>query len=265
VATAENRTLTPSVNQISYGEQYGILTPEVGLDCDRPSDPHFSPGWLFAPRSSGSTRELTSLPRSRRGPRPGRSLPGGWRKSPVGHQNAVCQKSQAAAHGISRPGDAFDYVRSTDVYARSRGDRLRPGLVRAAPQTCSGGRCSSPAARCLETETAPSQIAPPRSAVLDCAPPALVWLGRGANHCETGNRRLLASCRIPVVLAVAVEVLSTRTTEGQRGDSPVDSPHEGGQFNLGCSSYSWGIAPSRVRNFRADRLALSSGAKTSLS
>ena len=31
---------------------------------------------------------------------------------PVGHQNAVCQKSQAAAHGISRPGDAFDYVRS---------------------------------------------------------------------------------------------------------------------------------------------------------
>src|SRR5262249_33670372 len=38
--TAENRTLTPIVNPISYGERHGILTPKVGLDCVRTSDPH---------------------------------------------------------------------------------------------------------------------------------------------------------------------------------------------------------------------------------
>ena len=30
----------------------------------------------------------------------------------VGHQNAVCEKSQSVAHGISRPGDGFNYIRS---------------------------------------------------------------------------------------------------------------------------------------------------------
>src|SRR5882724_8695849 len=85
----------------------------------------------------------------------------------AGHQNAVCEKSQAVAHRISLPGDAVQpYNIGLMVNARSRGNGLRPGLVRAAPQTCSGGRFSSPAARCLEAETASSQIAPPRSAVL---------------------------------------------------------------------------------------------------
>jgi hypothetical protein len=65
------------------------------------------------------------------------------------------------------------------------------------------------------------------------APPTVAWLGRGPDHYETGNGRVLASGRIPVVLAVAVEVPATGTTQGQRRDSPLDSPHEDGQSKLG--------------------------------
>jgi len=106
-------------------------------------------------------------------------------------------------------------LRSTDGYACSRGGRLPPLLLRAAPQTRSGGPCSSSATRRVQAEADPSQIAPPRSAVLDCAPSTVVRLDRGPDHRETGDGSFLASRRISAVLAIAVEVPPTGTTEGQ--------------------------------------------------
>src|SRR6266852_3755247 len=70
----------------------------------------------------------------------------------------------------------------------------------------------------------------------------VVWLGRGPDHCETRNRRVLASGRIPVVLAVAVEVLPIGTTEGEPRDSPVDL-HSGGSG----ASFSRGRPPRLAR------------------
>jgi hypothetical protein len=50
--------------------------------------------------ATGLTRELTSLPRSRRGPRPGRSLQGGWRERPTPRAGAPPFMRALAANGI---------------------------------------------------------------------------------------------------------------------------------------------------------------------
>ena len=84
----------------------------------------------------------------------------------------------------------------------------------ATSQTRLGSRRSSPANRRLEAEAAPAPTGSPRSAVLDCAPPAVGGLVRSPDHRQAGDRGFLASCRIPAVVAVAVSATPTGATKG---------------------------------------------------
>ena len=79
-----------------------------------------------------------------------------------------------------------------------------------------------------------SQTAPPGSIVLDCAALSVAWLDRVTDSGESGNGSILASRRLPAVLAMKVAAPPPRTTEDQRRDSPVDSSHEDGQPKLGA-------------------------------
>ncbi|PYU77946.1 MAG: hypothetical protein DMG50_29220, partial [Acidobacteria bacterium] len=104
----------------------------------------------------------------------------------------------------------------------------------ATSQTRPGSRRSSPATRRLQAEAAPAQIGSPRSAVLDCPPPAVGELVGSPDHRQAGDRGFLASCRIPAVLAVAVSATSTGSTTGECADPPVNSTHEGGNPTWGA-------------------------------
>src|SRR6516165_3727971 len=106
-----------------------------------------------------------------------------------------------------------------------------------------------------------AQTGSPRSAVLDCPPPAVGRLVRSPDHRQAGDRGFLASCRIPGVLAVAVSATSTGATTGECADPPVNSTHEGGESHMGCASHSRRTAPAWVRRFRAHGFALSSQPK----
>jgi len=83
----------------------------------------------------------------------------------------------------------------------------------ATSQTRLGSRRSSPANRRLEAEAAPAPTGSPRSAVLDCAPPAVGGLVRSPDPRQAGDRGFLASCRIPAVVAVAVSATPTGATK----------------------------------------------------
>src|SRR5947208_6707441 len=120
-------------------------------------------------------------------------------------------------------------------------------LFSATSQTRPGSRRSSPATRRLQAEAAPAQTGSPRSAVLDCPPPAVGGLVRSPDHRQARDRGFLASCRIPAVLAVAVSATSTGATTGECADPPVNSTHEGGESHMGCDSHSRRTAPARVR------------------
>ncbi|SRR6266699_2364420 len=113
----------------------------------------------------------------------------------------------------------------------------------------------------LQAAAAPAQTGSPRSAVLDCPPPAVGGLVRSPDHRQAGDRGFLASCRIPAVLAVAVSATSTGATTGECADPPVNSTHEGGESHMGCASHSRRTAPARDRDFRAHGFALSSQPK----
>ena len=79
-----------------------------------------------------------------------------------------------------------------------------------------------------------------------------LWEGWSSpHHRQAGDRGLLASCRIPAVLAVAVSATSTGATTGECADPPVHSTHEGGESHMGCASHSRRTAPAWVRDFRA--------------
>src|SRR6516162_132550 len=152
-------------------------------------------------------------------------------------------------------------LRSDNGYLCLCGDGLPAVPFSATSKTCPGSRRSSPATRRLQAEAASAQTGSPRSAVLDCPPPAVGRLVRNPDHRQAGDRGFLASCRIPAVLAVAVSATSTGATTGEFADPPVNSTHEGGESHMGCASHSRRTAPARVRDFRAHGFALSSQPK----
>src|SRR5947207_15995253 len=96
-------------------------------------------------------------------------------------------------------------LRSNHGYPCLCGGGLPAVAFSATSQTRPGSRRSSPATRRLQAEAAPAQIGSTRSAVLDCPPPAVGGLVRSPDHRQAGDRGFLASCRIPAVLAVAVQ------------------------------------------------------------
>ena len=162
---------------------------------------------------------------------------------------------------------AFDrkprLLTSIDGYARFRDVRVRPRPFRVPAQTRAGSGCTSATACCVQAETKPSQTAPPRSTVLDCAALSVAWLDRVTDTGEAGNGSILASRRLPAVVAMAVAVPPPRTTEDQRRDPPVDSSHEDGQPKLGSTSHSWRTTPAGVHDFRADRITISASPEAS--
>ena len=86
---------------------------------------------------------------------------------------------------------AFDrkprLLTSIDGYARFRDVRVRPRAFRVPAQTRAGNGCTSATACCVQAETKPSQTAPPRPTVLDCAALSVAWLDRVTDTGEAGN------------------------------------------------------------------------------
>ncbi len=82
----------------------------------------------------------------------------------------LAKRNQAFACRMALSGDSVQLI-SIDGYARFRAGCIHPLLFRVSPQTRSGSGRTSAATRRVQAEADPSQTAPPRSAVLDCAPP----------------------------------------------------------------------------------------------
>src|SRR5205814_6026303 len=96
---------------------------------------------------------------------------------PVGHQNVITDQNQAVGAVpfylllTGRPSTKIEPWLPLPVHL--------PALpFSATSQTRPGSRRSSPATRRLQAEAAPAQIGSPRSAVLDCPPPAVGGLVR---------------------------------------------------------------------------------------
>src|SRR6516225_9770992 len=126
----------------------------------------------------------------------------------VGHQNAstasrIKIKRLERYHSTCYLRGALQ-LRSNHGYPCLCSAGLPAVAFSATSETRPGSRRSSPATRCLQAEAAPAQTGSPRSAVLDCPPPAMGGLVPSPDHRQAGDRGFLASCRIPVVLAVAV-------------------------------------------------------------
>src|SRR6266849_7912808 len=63
-------------------------------------------------------------------------------------------------------------------------------------------RCARPSPPDRQTPDPRPQIALPGSAVLDCVPPVVARLDQRLDRGETGDRGVVASCRVPAVLAM---------------------------------------------------------------
>ena len=148
-------------------------------------------------------------------------------RSPVGHQN---------------PRLRIDSVGC----GRARGGRLPPRLLCAAPPPRLGGRRPSPATGGLQTETIAAPAAQVGPALLDPAAPSLVSLVGSADFGEAGNRRRLASGRIPPLLAAPFRVSSAGTTENQWRPQRVDPAHESRESDVGRTPHSRRTAPTRL-------------------
>ena len=126
-------------------------------------------------------------------------------RHPAGHQNAITDQNQAVGA-----------VPFYQLPAGRPSSKIEPWLPLPVRWWLTCGPFSwhvtdSPwklslfaTTRRLQAEAAPAQTGSPRSAVLDCPPPAVGRLVRRPDHCQAGDCGFLASCRIPAVLAVAV-------------------------------------------------------------
>src|SRR6266436_7758599 len=93
---------------------------------------------------------------------------------------------------------------SIDGYTRSRDVRVRPLSFRVSAQTRAGSGCTSATTCCVQAQTEPSHTAAPRSIVLDRTAFSVALLDRVTDPGETGDSSILASRRLPAVLALAI-------------------------------------------------------------
>jgi malonate-semialdehyde dehydrogenase (acetylating)/methylmalonate-semialdehyde dehydrogenase len=97
-------------------------------------------------------------------------------------KTAPARRIKRLPHRVTVPGVSLQLT-SIDGYAPFGAGRLSTRLFRVSSQSRSGSGRTSTATRRVQAKAGPSETAPARSTVLDCAPPLMARLDRGPDHC----------------------------------------------------------------------------------
>src|SRR5207248_6520748 len=129
-------------------------------------------------------------------------------------------------------------------------------IYSAASPACAGNDRSPAAISCVQTNTAETEVTNHRSDLLDHDSAAMVQLGRRADFGQTRDGGLLASGRLSIVLASAVQYSRARKTENQCRNQNLDPTYESGETEMGSSSHSRRTTQTGISDLPAHSFAV---------